>query len=288
MYDSSGDHYSAPRSIGYDAVSQDGVNTPTQAPKRRKRGLRVRRARAGPGSISSDTSSAGSVGSDASAVTRGLTATCETRDELLARKLLQLAALLTTGMEAGELRIEVLGLLSAREVSSQEERPDAEDEQQTIHVMPSETSAENKLGGKPKFQQNIQSRVTLARVVDRVAVPMAEVDMGLLYTLKREALFVERNPELQAVLKRKACKYMDGFDTSAIGERGVFNMILRAVGNAMVLDQEEVDIRHLYRAGARGMHAHADVVRGNIGPKDFIECVGDFILDRPSTLPLPA
>lgn len=139
--------------------------------------------------------------------------------------------------------------------------------------------------GKSPFVRTEEVMVKYAGRVHKSARALATVDAELLGTLRLEALYCVRTPELQMVLKRKGVKYLSQYDTSDIPAQEVTSMIHRAVVAAMLPDQEELDARHTYRMGAKDMHQHAKLLSGDLRPNSIIERVGDIAKWRPAAMP---
>lgn len=69
------------------------------------------------------------------------------------------------------------------------------------------------------------------------------VDVDLLAELRTEVAFMPRTPLLLIQLKMKAKKFLDRFDMSLFTSQEKYEMIMRAVGAAMLISKEEDDVR---------------------------------------------
>lgn len=86
-----------------------------------------------------------------------------------------------------------------------------------------------------------------------------ESDVDLVYALKLEAAFVPRSVSLMLQLKQKAKKWLGNWDLSAYTSEQVYRMVVGAVGQAMLVDQAEEDVRglmHIYEERSRMRPLH--------------------------------
>lgn len=75
-------------------------------------------------------------------------------------------------------------------------------------------------------------------------------DIDLLNDLKMEAAFLPRTPTLLLQLKSRARKYLANWDLSKYTSTEIHNMVIRAIGAAMLITKEEEKVRallHMYR-----------------------------------------
>lgn len=73
-------------------------------------------------------------------------------------------------------------------------------------------------------------------------------DADLVNMLKMEAAFVPRTPALLQQLKHKGKKILDQFDMSLYTNEDKYNMLIRAVGAAMLVSEEEERVRAILQS----------------------------------------
>lgn len=84
----------------------------------------------------------------------------------------------------------------------------------------------------------------IARDAKRAAqVDVAKVDEELLYYLRGEATFRERNWELMQVLHAKAKKFLERYDTTTITYKERYHMCIKAASAAFDIPEEEQAVR---------------------------------------------
>lgn len=72
-----------------------------------------------------------------------------------------------------------------------------------------------------------------------------ETDQDLIYELKMESAFMPRDTTLLLSLKYKARRYLDMYDLTLFTMKERYEIIMRAVGAAMLIDEEEEKVRNL-------------------------------------------
>lgn len=72
-----------------------------------------------------------------------------------------------------------------------------------------------------------------------------ETDSDLVYVLKMDAAFQQRSVSLLLQLKQKARKWLAGWDMSAYTSQQIYEMAMKAIGQAMLVDEWEEKIRAL-------------------------------------------
>lgn len=311
---SSGDVYSpGPVTYGYgsgDVRPHSPAPAEAQAPcvpkelrVRRKRRVTQARARVAPASsvVSSDTESSGGAGDSASACSGEVEVpyVIPPPVDAILLDLVELTKCLSLGLAYQHVGDRVRKFLGEALVSQVEPiSPVSSDMAMPIVVaIPTASKVKAPQVGGPSHQGGditgpvkVVSLVKthLVRRVDSRAIALCEVDDELYNHLRLEALFEVRSAELPLKLKRKATKYLEGFDQRNLTEASRVDMVHRAVVAAMVPSPDEVTARHVYRCGAAAMHAHADLMAGDISSKGVVEAIGDWIQDRPQNLPCVA
>lgn len=81
-------------------------------------------------------------------------------------------------------------------------------------------------------------------------------DDDLVYYLKLEAAFLERTPLLHVQLKMKAQRFLKEFDMSLYTQKEKYQMVLRAVASAMLIDVEEQRVMKLESRFVEGELRH--------------------------------
>lgn len=85
---------------------------------------------------------------------------------------------------------------------------------------------------------------------DRAAILRKfKADTDLVHYLKMESAFVPRTPALALQLKQKARKWMAAWDLSNYNSKQIHDMTMAAIGQAMLVDQWEEDMRALMHIG---------------------------------------
>lgn len=79
----------------------------------------------------------------------------------------------------------------------------------------------------------------------RALLAKFETDADLVYALKMEAAFQQRSVSLLLQLKQKARKWLAAWDLSAYTSQEIYEMAMKAVGQAMLVDEWEERIRAL-------------------------------------------
>ncbi len=254
--------------------------------RRRARAQVVARVRGGRAQRGSDSSSLSSGSRDCESVPGSsgtdsvVTAVVQTRQQALAASLVALAAQVAlTDVDVDAVCMAWMGqngILPVGQVGT------------TAAAQAKEGAANVEVLEPPKGKRPLTLNLCpteLTRRVDKVAIPLTMVDSELYHHLAVESMFEVRAPEMALVLKRKAVKFLDNYDCSKLAGQVRYELIHRAVAAAMVPKVEELDVRHVYRAGVKRMHAHADLVRGDVSAQGLVETVGDWFVGRPDALP---
>lgn len=89
------------------------------------------------------------------------------------------------------------------------------------------------------------------------------VDVDLTIKLKTFAAFQPRDTRLLLTLKNRGIKYLSEFDLEQYTSTEVYNMLIKSVGEAMIISQEEEDVRKLLRLRAvnRDINKHNEFVK---------------------------
>lgn len=81
-----------------------------------------------------------------------------------------------------------------------------------------------------------------------------ETDIDLVNDLRMEACFLPRNQNLLLQLKSRARKYLSTWDLSNYSTTQVYQMVVRAIGCAMLISPEEEKVRALLHLGYERKH----------------------------------
>lgn len=126
----------------------------------------------------------------------------------------------------------------------------------------------------PKPTRRIRTTGPCARAA---LLAKMESDVDLVYALKFEAAFIPRSANLLLQLKQKARKWLKGWDLSNYTSKEIYDMAMNAVGQAMLVDPKEEQVRalmHMYEerdAVRPGINAFLVEGRTGSGPRDRLD-----------------